>query len=147
MQKIDFNDAVDSVVASDPRYAGDAYFFLQEVLTQAVDKHYKETGGEDRHVGGDELLEVFRMRARKKFGPMAISVFEEWGIQSCEDIGEMVFNLIDVGAFGKSDRDCREDFSGGYDFRPKFLQNFRFFFKFEKFQHLLFPCFGPIKKY
>ena len=44
MQKIDFKDAVDLVLASDSRYAGDAYYFLQEVLTQAVDKHYKETG-------------------------------------------------------------------------------------------------------
>ena len=124
MQKIDFKDAVDSLISSDPRYAGDAYYFLQEVLTQAVDKHYKETGGEDRHVGGKELLEVFRKRAKRKFGPMVISVFEEWGINSCEDIGEMVFNLIDVGAFGKSEQDCREDFSGGYDFREAFVAPF-----------------------
>ena len=124
MQKIDFKDAVDLVLASDSRYAGDAYYFLQEVLTQAVDKHYKETGGEDRHVGGEALLEVFRVRARRKFGPMVISVFEEWGINSCEDIGEMVFNLIEVGAFGKSDQDCREDFAGGYDFREAFVTPF-----------------------
>ncbi len=124
MQKIDFKDAVDSVVAGDSRYAGDAYYFLQEVLTQAVDKHYKETGGEDRHVGGEELLEVFRARARKKFGPMALAVFEEWGINCCEDIGEMVFNLIDVGAFGKSEQDRREDFSGGYDFQEAFVTPF-----------------------
>ena len=124
MQKIDFKDAVDSVISSDARYADDAYYFLQEVLTQAVDKHYKETGGEDRHVGGEELLEVFRARAKRKFGPMAISVFEEWGINSCEDIGEMVFNLIDAGAFGKSEQDCRENFSGGYDFQEAFVTPF-----------------------
>jgi len=124
MQKIDFKDAVDSVVAGDTRYSADAYYFLQEVLTQAVDKHYKETGGEDRHVAGNELLEVFRVSAKKTFGPMTLAVFEEWGINACEDIGEMVFNLIDVGAFGKSEQDCREDFLGGYDFQEAFVTPF-----------------------
>ena len=109
MQKIDFKDAVESVVSNDSRYAGDAYYFLQEVLSQAVNKQRKDTGGEDRHVSGEELLKVFRARAKKRFGPMAMSVLEEWGIRSCEDVGEIVFNLIDVGAFGKSDRDHREN--------------------------------------
>jgi uncharacterized repeat protein (TIGR04138 family) len=124
MQKINFNDAVESVTSSDSRYAGDAYYFLQEVLTQAVNKQRKDTGGEDRHVSGEELLKIFRARAKKKFGPMAISVFEEWGIRSCEDVGEIVFNLIDVGAFGTSDQDRREDFSAGYDFRDAFVTPF-----------------------
>ena len=65
MQKIDFNDAVESVASNDSRYAGDAYYFLQEVLTQAVNKQRKDTGGEDRHVNGEELLKVFRVRAKK----------------------------------------------------------------------------------
>lgn len=121
MQKIDFKDAVESVVSNDSRYAGDAYYFLQEVLSQAVNKQRKDTGGEDRHVSGEELLKVFRARAKKRFGPMAMSVLEEWGIRSCEDVGEIVFNLIDVGAFGKSDRDHRENFSGGYEFREAFV--------------------------
>ncbi|MFP6874558.1 MAG: Minf_1886 family protein [Verrucomicrobiales bacterium] len=124
MQKIDFKDAVESLVSNDSRYAGDAYYFLQEVLTQAVNKQRKDTGGEDRHVSGEELLKVFRARAKKKFGPMAVSVFEEWGINSCEDIGEIVFNLITVGAFGKSEQDRREDFSGGYDFKEAFVTPF-----------------------
>ena len=124
MQKIDFKDAVESVVSNDSRYAGDAYYFLQEVLAQAVNKQRKDTGGEDRHVSGEELLKVFRARAKKRFGPMAMSVLEEWGIRSCEDVGEIVFNLIDVGAFGKSDQDHREDFSGGYEFREAFVTPF-----------------------
>jgi uncharacterized repeat protein (TIGR04138 family) len=28
---------------------------------------------------------------------MAIVVFEEWGITSCEDFGEIVFNMVDEG--------------------------------------------------
>ena len=36
----------------------------------------------------------------------------------------MVFNLIDLGAFGKREQDRREDFSGGYDFQEAFVTPF-----------------------
>ena len=121
MQRIDFEDALAQVVAKDPRFAADAYRFLQVALTDAVSVQRKETGGEDCHVSGVELLEAFRKRALKEFGPMAMTVFEEWGVARCEDVGEMVFNLIEIGAFGKSDRDRREDFAGIYEFNDAFV--------------------------
>jgi uncharacterized repeat protein (TIGR04138 family) len=124
MQKIDFQDAVDAVVAADPSYAADAYGFLQGVLADAVKAQRKSTGGEDRHVCGPELLEAFRRRALCDFGPMAKTVFDEWGVERCEDVGEMVFKLIEAGAFGKSERDQREDFAGGYDFHEAFVVPF-----------------------
>jgi uncharacterized repeat protein (TIGR04138 family) len=120
MQKVDFGDAVDAAVVKDPRYPADAYHFLQGVLSDALRQMRKETGGEDRHVGGGELLEAFRLGALREFGPMALTVLNEWGLLRCEDVGELVFNLIDVGAFGKSDTDRREDFEDGYDFREAF---------------------------
>lgn len=124
MQKVDFVDAVAAAVSRDPRYAAEAYHFLQAVLTEAMQRQRKETGGEDRHVGGRELLEAFRESALREFGPMAITVLEEWGIGRCEDLGEMVFNLIAVGAFGASETDRREDFAGGYDFQRAFVDPF-----------------------
>lgn len=124
MQRIDFEDALERVVAKDPRYAADAYRFLQVALTDAVSLQRKETRGEDRHVSGAELLEAFRKRALKEYGPMVMTVFEEWGIACCEDVGELVFNLIEIGAFGKSERDRREDFVGVYDFNDVFVVPF-----------------------
>ncbi len=124
MQKVDFQDAVDSAVAGDPRYSADAYHFLHAVLADAVKAQRKRTGGADRHVGGGELLEAFRRRALRDFGPMARTVLDEWGVRCCEDVGEMVFLLIAAGAFGKSERDRREDFAGGYDFHEAFVVPF-----------------------
>lgn len=124
MQKTDFHDAVDQVVAQDVRYSTDAYYFLQEVLSQAVEKQRKDTGGETRHVSGGDLLEVFRERMLNQFGPMSTTVLEEWGISRCEDVGDIVFNLIEAGAFGKSERDQREDFMEGYDFKEAFVVPF-----------------------
>jgi hypothetical protein len=31
-----------------------------------------------------------------------MTVFDSWGIHSCEDIGHMVFNLIGAGSFRKN---------------------------------------------
>lgn len=124
MQKVDFADAVTAAVEGDPRYAPDAYHFLQGVLTDAMQTMRKETGGDDRHVGGSELLEAFRTGALREFGPMANTVLTEWGVTRGEDVGEMVFNLIGVGAFGASDTDRREDFAGSYDFHEAFVVPF-----------------------
>ncbi len=124
MQKIDFQDAVDTLVAAGSRFEAAAYGFLQVALTDAIKAQRKSTGGEDRHVRGAEILEAFRRRALREFGPMAPTVFDEWGVRSCDDVGEMVFQLIEAGAFGKSERDRREDFADGYDFYEAFTAPF-----------------------
>ena len=55
---------------------------------------------------------------------MAMPVLQEWGISKTEDVGEMVFNLIEAGAFGKSEHDKPEDFMNGYDFHDAFVVPF-----------------------
>ncbi|MGY8688984.1 MAG: Minf_1886 family protein, partial [Verrucomicrobiales bacterium] len=58
------------------------------------------------------------------FGPMVMTVFEEWGIHSCADFGEIVFNLIEARVFGKTDDDKKENFVGHYDFEEAFVRPF-----------------------
>ena len=55
---------------------------------------------------------------------MVMTVFDSWGIHSCEDIGHMVFNLIGAGVFGKTDEDSIQDFKNVYDFQQAFVQPF-----------------------
>ena len=55
---------------------------------------------------------------------MARTVLKTWGINRCEDVGEMVFHLIEVGAFGKTEEDTRDDFANGYDFDDAFHKPF-----------------------
>src|SRR5918911_1285602 len=124
MQKIGFAEALDSIVAADPRYAREAYVFLRDALDFTTKQQKKIRGTTVRHVAGPELLEGVRQYALKEFGPMVVTVLSYWGIRSCEDIGEMVFNLIDAGVFGRSERDSREDFKCGYDFAQAFVEPF-----------------------
>jgi len=77
-----------------------------------------------RHVTGPELLDGVRRYALKEFGPMVMTVFDNWGIHSCEDIGRIVFNLIGAGVFGKTEEDSIEDFKNVYDFEQAFVKPF-----------------------
>ncbi len=122
MQKIGFAEALDSIVAGDPRYQRDAYIFLRDALDFTTKQQKKIKGATVRHVAGPELLEGVRVYALKEFGPMVITVFSSWGITRCEDIGHMVFNLIGAGIFGKTEEDSIEDFKNVYDFYEAFVK-------------------------
>jgi len=124
MQKIGFAEALDSIVASDPRYQRDAYVFLRDALDFTTKQQKKVRGATVRHVSGPELLGGVRHYALKEFGPMVMTVFDSWGVHSCEDIGNMVFNLIDAGIFGKTEEDSIEDFKNVYDFDEAFVKPF-----------------------
>ena len=124
MQKIGFAEALDSIVASDPRYSRDAYVFLRDALDYTTKQQKKIKGSPVRHVAGPELLEGVRQYALKEYGPMVITVLSYWGIRSCEAVVHMVFNLIGAGIFGKTEEDSIEDFKNVYDFQEAFVKPF-----------------------
>src|SRR6266513_4377963 len=124
MQKIGFAEAIESIVANTPRYHRDGYIFLRDALDFTTKRQKKIKGVSVRHVTGPELLDGVRQHALKEFGPMVITVFDSWGIQSCEDVGHMVFNLIGAGVFGKTEEDSIKDFKNVYDFEEAFVKPF-----------------------
>ena len=125
MQKLGFNESLSIITAKDPRFDAEAYVFLRNGLdyTMRLNKKHNEESGQ--HVSGQELLEGLRSYALKEFGPMARTVFEYWGVRRGEDFGAMVFNLIEVGMFGKTEKDSLDDFKGGYDFVEAFDKPFQ----------------------
>lgn len=124
MQKIGFAEALDSILLTDTRFHRDAYVFLRDALDFTVKQKKKNKEEVSRHVTGQELLEGVRQFALKEFGPMVPTVFSYWNVNSCADIGHMVFNLIEAGIFGKTDRDSIEDFRDFYDFKDAFVKPF-----------------------
>lgn len=123
-----FSATVDSIVAGNPRYERDAYLFVRDALEYTT-KQQKKRGASlapvECHVSGQQLLEGVRQYALQEYGPMVLTVFEHWRIRSCEDIGQIVFNLIEAREFGKSDHDTLEDFRRGYDFHEAFVTPYR----------------------
>lgn len=55
---------------------------------------------------------------------MVMTVLEYWGVRASDDVGEMVFNLIGAGVFGKTESDSVEDFRRALDFRAAFVTPF-----------------------
>src|SRR5208283_5890420 len=124
MQEINFDEAVELVLAKDSRYPREAYVFVREALDYTQRLVGKETRGAIRHVSGQELLDGIRQFALNQFGPMAVTVFEEWGVRSCRDFGEIVFNMVEISLLAKTDRDTRDDFQNGYNFTEAFRKPF-----------------------
>ena len=125
MQAPSFEESVEQIAAGDPRYHRDAYFFVRE----ALDHTQKRAGkaplkDEVCHVSGRELLDGIREYALQQFGPMTLSVLEAWGIQRCEDFGEIVFNMVESKLLAKTEKDSRDDFKTGYDFHEAFRKPF-----------------------
>jgi len=112
-------------IARDPVYRPEGYQFLRESLEVTLKKRTKSKEKPvSAHVSAPELLEGFRRQALKEFGPMAPTVLEYWGIRSCGDVGKMVFNLVETGAFGRTEQDKPEDFEKGFDFHEAFVVPF-----------------------
>ena len=130
MQEKPFEEVLPAILKRDPRYHRDAYFFVREALDH-THKIFGKPGKEGaRHVTGQQLLEGIRGYALDQFGPMTLSVLNEWGVFKCEDFGEIVFNMVESDLLGKTEKDSREDFKDGYDFfeafQKPFLPNRRF---------------------
>lgn len=123
MHEVRFEEAIESIQARDPRYQREAYLFVRDAL-----EHTRKTTGKasrDRiHVSGQELLGGIRDYALAQFGPMAMMVLEDWGVRTCEDFGEIVFNMVDSGLLSKTKKDSRADFAAGYDFYEAFRKPF-----------------------
>ena len=119
-------DRISEVRRRDRRFARNSYYFLLDTLDYTIETlgRDRETG-ESRHVGGRELLEGVRELAAEQFGPLATVVLERWGIHSTEDVGEVVFNLIENGLLSRRPTDSRLDFADGYDFHRTFEAKFR----------------------
>jgi uncharacterized repeat protein (TIGR04138 family) len=118
MQEVSFERALELIRAKDPRFENEAYAFVREALEHTQKSIGK--GARVRHVTGQELLEGIRDFALSQFGPMAMTVLEEWGIRSCQDFGDIVFNMVDIGLLAKTEKDSRADFAGGYNFYDAF---------------------------
>ncbi len=130
MQTVNFDEVVDKIVAKNPRYHRDAYHFVRESLDHTQNSVHKVARANQktisRHVSGQQLLDGIREYALQQFGPMVLTVFEEWGVHRGEDFGEIVFNLVDNGngLFGKTEQDSQDDFKGGYNFEEAFKKPF-----------------------
>ena len=61
----------------------------------------------------DSVIEQILKLARQEFGRFAPVVFGEWGIASGEDVGRIVFQLVESRQLSARREDSIDDFRGG----------------------------------
>lgn len=125
MQPLNFDEVLQRITHQDPRYHREAYLLVREALDHTQKRLSASGKAEARHVTGQELLGGIRDYALAQYGPMAKTLLNEWGIGSCQDFGEIVFNMVEQGLLSKTETDSRDDFKHGFDFEEAFLQPFR----------------------
>ena len=124
MRESGFMENLKAVVQSDPRYDMEAYIFVREALDFTITDLKKPDDGPDRHISGAQLADGFRRYALQEFGPIALKVLNSWGLRCTNDIGEIVFNLVESGELGKREEDSKADFDSLYDFEEAFGKPF-----------------------
>ena len=98
-----------------PRFHRNAFIFVLDALHTVVGRMR-----EKRHLSGEELAHGVRDLALHRFGPIAKTVLGHWGLHTTEDVGSVVFAMVDVGLLVKQDDDSIEDFQGLFDFHQVF---------------------------
>ncbi len=108
----EFWAAVERIRSRDARYARDAYAFVMDSLDFTM-----RLVGERRHVSAAELVRGLCANAKHRFGLFAHTVLAKWGLETSDDVGEIVFQLIEAGILSRQESDARADFVGVVDFR------------------------------
>ena len=107
-----FWDAVDGIRETESRYRREAYGFVVAALGRTVAALPPERLADParRHLSGAELLHGLVQLARREFGVLAPTVFREWGVLTGEDVGRIVFRLVECGELSARPEDTLDDF-------------------------------------
>ena len=126
MQAKSFQEVIHLICKEDSRYEAGAYIFMRQALDFTLTGiREREKNNKHRHITGQELCEGIRDYSLERYGPMAYTLLSSWGIHQTEDFGQIVFNLVEYGIFGKTEEDRIEDFDAVYDFEKTFVESFR----------------------
>jgi uncharacterized repeat protein (TIGR04138 family) len=107
----------------EPLNAGDQIAKLAKEIS--VDKRAFEfihiallhaTNGKQQHISAAKLINSTKVIGHYVFGFLAKTVFNQWGINTTDDWGRVVWALVESGIWGKQEGDKQSDFDGLWDF-------------------------------
>ncbi len=120
MPELAFRDGVmDRIRLREARYDERAYLFVLAAL-----EFCQQRLTDRRHLTGRELAVGCRDLALQRYGVLARTVLDHWGVRDSLDIGEIVFTLVDVGLLMSQPNDTKDDFIGVFDFHQAFDRDY-----------------------
>ena len=122
------------LLKEDRRFTLESYRFVNSALLNALKQNKKEEAALPKglfpqtsfHLTGQELCCAVRDYALDQFGMLARTVLSDLGIKKTGDIGDIVFNLLEIGEMTKTDDDKREDFDDVFNLAEELENGFRF---------------------
>ena len=109
------DEIMDKLRERNPQFQDAAYVFVLSALHFVIERL-----PEARHITGRELVEGVRDLALDRFGPMARTVLDHWGVKATADVGRIVFALVEAGILIKQEEDLMSDFDQVFDFDEAF---------------------------
>ena len=109
------SDVLAKIRAAESHYAEAAYLFVLESI-----EYLQLRLPLRRHVTGAELTLACRDYALEQYGLLARQVLDFWGIRRTEDVGRIVFTLVEIGLLVTQPTDREEDFRSVYEFSDVF---------------------------
>jgi uncharacterized repeat protein (TIGR04138 family) len=97
------------------RYDERAYLFVLAAIEFLQSKFEAR-----RHVTGPELAWACRDLALERFGLLAPTVLDCWGVHTTADLGQIVFTLVQIELLSTQPGDRIEDFADVYQFGAAF---------------------------
>jgi len=91
----------------DVRFAPEAYGFILSSLD-----FERTRSAIEGHMKANVVVKAVCDLAVLKFGPLAESVLRSWGVTETRNVGEIVYNLIDMEILTKTDDDSFDEFFG-----------------------------------
>ena len=120
MPELAFRDGLmDQIRLREPRFHERGYLFVLAALEFAQARR-----AERRHISGADLAHAVRDLAIDRFGVLAREVLEYWGIRRTEDVGDVVFALVDLELLAAQPNDTRDDFVAVFDFDVAFARDY-----------------------
>ncbi|MBI1371277.1 MAG: hypothetical protein GC159_00740 [Phycisphaera sp.] len=113
---------LDQIVARSG-YPMDAFIFVRRGLDHTVQKlrpNHEQMTEAERHVSGQELSQGIREFAVTQYGLMARTVLRRMKINTTEDIGQIVFAMVNGGFMQATEHDSVADFNNVFSFDTAF---------------------------
>lgn len=121
-------DQLAQLSRSDRRYEPEAYEFVCHAVIFAQKRLLagrKPTSMDECHLSGRQVLDGIREFALDQFGRLAAVVFRCWGIHRTDDLGQIIFRLIEAQILQGSQQDSLDDYHDAFDFDEVFVDQYR----------------------
>jgi len=109
-------DVLEQLATQNEDYHKDAFYYVAKAIESAHEAIRKDEQRR-RHISGGELVKEMVKLVKHDFGYLGATVLTEWGIVATDDIGKIVFLMVENGVLSAQESDSIDDFKDLFDLK------------------------------